>query len=118
MIIFVYGPTLKPLQYRHLERSILAKLIRKSIDARGFDRKDVRIFFPLLAHTAQTVEVAIFGGSGISTTIREANVWKSAIEDSIAPYYPNHVINGFISKLDPTAQFDSVLTHAEKQKQS
>lgn len=113
MIIFVYGPTLKPLEYKRMERVILDKLTRTSVDARGFEEKDVRIFFPLLAFDPRTVEVAIFGGSGASTTIREVGVWKRAIEDSVAPYYPRHIINGFISKLDPTAQFGSIYTLAD-----
>ncbi len=74
---------------------------------RGFGRKDVRIFFLQLAYPPETVEVAVFAGSAVATTYREVTVWKEIIEPAIATTYPKYVINGFVVRLDATAQFTS-----------
>jgi hypothetical protein len=108
MILIVYGPRLRPEQYRALQRELLKKLSERTVEVRGFHERDIRIFFPLMAAEPDTVEVAIFAGGGAATTLRETTAWKKEIEEVVARHFPTYVINGFVAKLDAAAQFTSI----------
>lgn len=116
MIIYISGPRLRPGKYHQLQEALYTALGKREVHTRGFSRQDIRIFFPVLAYPPAAIEVAVFAGSGTATSFREVTVWKESIEPVVAKAFPKQVINGFVSKLDVTAQFTSVFPLIEPKK--